>query len=155
MSIIFLDIDGCLNSHKYHTNGPGWGIHNFHLETLYKILKKTHSDIIISSSWRYGGIGFGSDLQIALSMCGDVGEFCYSKIIGKTENLISYLDTASVSLREFEIQEWIFANNPDNFLIIDDIEMINIRNRQVLTTMEHGLLPEHFDIAVKILGGIT
>ncbi len=150
--VLFLDVDGVLNSHKYHGGPPGWGIHIYHLESLKTILEKSDANIVVSSAWRYCGIDEDSDLQKALRMCGDVGEFVISRIIGQTKNWISDVDTSYIITREYEISDYIYEHNVENYVIIDDIEMVRCRDKQVLTQLSTGLLPEHIDIALNILG---
>ena len=58
MKVIFLDVDGVLNSnysHSISTNEKGWmwdEISDFHLEKLKRIVDETDAKIVLSSSWR-------------------------------------------------------------------------------------------------------
>jgi hypothetical protein len=52
MKLLFLDIDGVLNSHDQHPNGY-CGIHPEKVMLLNGIVEKTNCKIVISSAWRY------------------------------------------------------------------------------------------------------
>ena len=55
MNIIFLDIDGVLNSNAYFEQNKGKSrieISNYHLKMLAKIYHTCNANIVLSSSWR-------------------------------------------------------------------------------------------------------
>ncbi|MBP3534398.1 MAG: hypothetical protein J6J53_00140 [Muribaculaceae bacterium] len=54
MKLIFLDIDGVLNSYKFLQNLPedSFGIDNTRLPILKRITDSTDAKIVLSSSWR-------------------------------------------------------------------------------------------------------
>lgn len=53
MKIIFLDIDGVLNTCEYDKVAKSFKIHPDKIERLNSLLKETDSHIVLSSSWRY------------------------------------------------------------------------------------------------------
>ena len=74
--IIFLDIDGVLKLH---------GAKDFDyscVKNLVDVLFITGAKVVISSDWRIGGIGIGSDLHKNLLKAG--GDLIFSRIIGHT-----------------------------------------------------------------------
>ena len=50
--IIFLDIDGVLNSETYDKNRTAGAIDPECAKRLNRIIKETNADIVISSSWK-------------------------------------------------------------------------------------------------------
>ncbi len=53
MRIIFLDIDGLFNNHEFDPEIQSCGIHPDKVHVFNKILKKTNSNFVLSSAWRY------------------------------------------------------------------------------------------------------
>jgi hypothetical protein len=110
-SIIFLDVDGVLNSR---------------LKNLETILLATGAKIIVSSSWRFGGIGNGSDFSRWIKKtCKDnsnlaTAQLILSRTIGTTA--IPKL-TESVDLyptREQEILDVVKDKQILKWIAIDD-----------------------------------
>lgn len=141
--VVFLDIDGVLNSHAYFITQQ--------LGTLMDVLdpaavlrldalaRRSGARVVISSSWR---VKRPLDrLSAMLREHGFQGE-----VIGATPVL---------SLpRSLEIQAWLDAapEPPDAFVILDDGEMDHLADRLVQTTFEEGLTDEHVEEALWRLG---
>ncbi len=53
MKLLFLDIDGVLNNHKYEADVLCGQIHKDKVELLNRILRETGCHIVLSSAWRY------------------------------------------------------------------------------------------------------
>lgn len=154
MSVIFLDIDGVLNSDSYFddrkeeiskfnhenfqthnifaTNETGklveWGllrIDPFEVELIKKLSEVTKSSIVLISSW--------SELSF------------YEDIIDRLKDLglpiIGYVD-GSTTYRDFGINEYINRNSHmDSYVIVDGgsgIEYSNI-DKVVITDSDNGL----------------
>ena len=147
MRVIFLDIDGVLNSSKFLD-----GVGNVSLGSAYfdrkavkvlnKIVDLTGAVIVISSSWRR--IFSLSTLKRFLKESGFKG-----KVIGKTP-------AKSHDIRGLEIKEWL--DRPENesivsFAILDDDSngIENLRDHFVQTDWETGLQSEHAELAVRML----
>ena len=112
-NIIFLDIDGVLNSDKFFEeseycnrsdiNSPLYDIDMNKLELLLDVVRETSSSIVITSSWR------------RLSIYPYVKKYLIDKglpIIHET----SYIE----GKRGEEIRDYLNNNDVDNFVILDD-----------------------------------
>ncbi len=117
MKIIFLDIDGVLNSVKYdatRTKKDG-NIDKTRLVLLKKIVDATDAKIVLTSSWR-------KHWEKDEDKCDDAGKEINRdfaeyglEIFDKTAFFMSF-DRAS------EIRSWVNShNNVERFVIIDDI----------------------------------
>lgn len=163
--VIFLDIDGVLNSTKscefYHKKYGGNGYGGFFKEDeeptlenvlwddecvhwLDKIVKETGASIVISSTWRkhYGLLAFHSMFKLYSVFDLD--------IVGKTKQ-------KGFIGRGKEIQDYIDENNITNYVILDDdsdmlpSQMSNFVN----TDCDLGLTKDDYLKAVKILGSVA
>lgn len=161
---LFLDIDGVLVTGENLKDYLPDGHQIFKTESvgcLNKIVGLTGCDIIISSSWR---IGVSLDEFRAIF---EARGFMYSdKIIDVTPRLyMAGKERYSNVPRGSEIRQWIMNNFADNgngykklgvdynYLILDDDQdmLYEQRNNFINTSFYHGLMPEHVEIAVKIL----
>lgn len=137
--ILFLDIDGVLNTERQHWHcqmnsiAPidrfGYAFDPKAVANLTNILTETGADIVISSSWK----------SIGLANLVDMWEFrgLPGKIIGITPNTVSdeFLLNANLDeiellpIRGMEIKEWLtdHGKQVSHYAIIDD---------------ESGMLPE-------------
>lgn len=147
MRIIFLDIDGILNSvnsikETYHKLNHGKSIYSTMpskemIKYLNMIIEKTDAKIVISSTWRrtYHNYQQITMLLIALGFEGEV--------VGQTPFLNSR--------RGFEIAEYLTRNPCDEFIIIDDdSDMEHLMPHLVKTDGEVGLTMDHVQIAIDI-----
>ena len=130
--VIFLDIDGVLNTKWWYTqmdkNTPkdkyGYAFDPIAVANLKKILDETGADIVISSSWKCMGL---SQLEEMWEERGLPG-----KIIGITPNSVSdeLLLNADIDnmelfhIRGTEIREWLMKNSKSvgNYAILDDMD---------------------------------
>ena len=167
MKIIFLDIDGVLNSQLWYLrirNGEtschdDVGLHNRNIDTtavkfLNTLIDETGAKVVITSTWRLGRtIG---ELQSILESAGFVGE-----VIGKTEDL-RYGSGGESILRGNEILHWIksnealldcYYNDFKSYVIIDDdSDMLYWqRNNFVQTDGYVGMTPTTIFKSKKIL----
>ena len=130
--VIFLDIDGVLNTKYWYTqmdkNTPkdkyGYAFDPNAVANLKKILDETGADIVISSSWKCMGL---SQLEEMWEYRGLPG-----KIIGITPNSVSdeLLLNADINnmelfhIRGTEIREWLRKNSKrvSHYVILDDMD---------------------------------
>ncbi len=155
MKIIFLDIDGVLNSAKYdRSRGADDGnIDKSRLSLLKELTDASGAKIILSSSWRMHWSKENSE-------CGIVGRelnkiFAESglEIYGKTPELSSFD-------RPAEIRAWLENASREgkeikNFAIIDDFAFGwgELQEKLVLTNymIGYGLEPHHIEKAKELL----
>lgn len=153
MKIIFLDIDGVLNSQKFLDAGGNQKQTKFpefvskfidcHAVSLLKqIVDATNAKIVISSTWK-NGVDRTPEWFVDLfnTICG-----IQFDVIDKTP----LLDTS----RGEEIKAWLDNNHVDNFVIIDDDGndfLDEQKHKLVQTTFENGLTEKEVDEAITIL----
>ena len=160
LNILFLDIDGVLNSMAYFKTqehqDKRFNLHDEIDESKVRLLKKivdaTESKIVLSSTWRHGWEknindcdGHGTYLNSKLAYSG-------LKILDKTKDFVDSED------RGGEILEWVKRNNITEYIVIDDeifkdFEELGIVNRLVKTTFyrkDGGLQQEHINKAIKL-----
>ena len=124
MKIIFLDIDGVLNTKETYDNIYKRGgllfdevpIDKFRLEYLKTIIDETGAKIVLSSSFRYFFMKEGDKL-VPTSLKGSK----LSNIFLKYGIEIYDITPTNGNIREDEIKMWL-ANHPDveEFIIMDD-----------------------------------
>ncbi len=150
-AVIFLDIDGVLNSSAYFDR-IGVGRDGLRLPAfsgdqidpeavgrLNEIVATTNARIVISSSWRLGHTL--EELRELLAARGLVGN-----IIGVTPNLMT-------DARSEEIKKWIERHGATNYVILDDDHLagVGMGPRFVWTSFVYGLTDEHVEQAIRIL----
>lgn len=131
MKVIFLDIDGVLNSHRtYYTLGniDEWKcLDPIAVGLIRRLCEKTNAWVVISSTWR---------------ILYDIEEFKknFEDIYGWKIPLIDITENLSVP-RGQEIQKWLDENNEVNeYVIIDD---------------DSDMLPGQNFVSVNVLHGFS
>ena len=172
MKIIFLDIDGVLNSEKWYKerfdkklypNLEGYPLCEFDpltIEQLNLLTDKTNAKIVISSTWRMGRTI--DELKKLFEEVGIKGE-----IIGVTPHL-TFSDGHGVD-RGNEIKRWIDLNcirwwdkmlsqkekdiTLESYVILDDDPdmLLEQKDNFVRTSWRDGLTALHTRKAIKIL----
>jgi hypothetical protein len=149
MKIIFLDIDGVLNSHKTFDNSKRkqkdyvWketdDIDPDNVAQLNRILNITNAFIVISSSWRNG-----RSVELLKTIAQKV-RIDSTRIIDKTPTLTRD--------RGDEIKLWLKKNRQvKKFVILDDdSDMGSLKKHLVQTDPSIGLSEQIADIVIKKL----
>ena len=130
MKVLFLDIDGVLNSlDNVYSRIYLWKHSNKNksrdeygdifdercVRWLQYIIEKTDCKIVVSSTWRKGGLKYIHNLWKFRNLPGEVIDITPSVV---DNNLISlYGEEAD---RGYEIQQWIEDNSPERYCIVDD-----------------------------------
>jgi hypothetical protein len=152
MKVLFLDIDGVLNStDNMIVQGILWNInkenksrdqfgHLFDercVRWLQYIIEKTGCKIVISSTWRCSGL---KTMQLMWEMRDLPGEVIGCTPTEVSQNMINlYAATNNEADRGYEIQEWIDANKPEKYCIVDDDNDMLSHQKFVRTKSEYGL----------------
>jgi len=159
MKIIFLDIDGVLNSvesmQKNHGKIKFSDIPDKkHIDCLNHIIEKTNAKVVISSTWRTGISSIY--MWRFLSVLGFNGD-----IIGSTPKLDSYRGTEIMCwLKEHESKlvkyadsSWCTWKEPvESFVILDDdSDMESLLPYLVKTSNRYGLTMVEAEKAIEIL----
>lgn len=150
MKIIFLDIDGVLNTIdtfkmrkdiyiKYGLIIPR--IDLYRLEFLKEIVDKTDAKIVISSTWRKSEFDMKELNEVFSLFDLEVYDVTFIDISGK---------------KGIEISDWLNRNEVDSFVIIDDetSDMLWLEKYVVKTRLngnQTGLLKEHIPYTINIL----
>lgn len=141
MRVIFLDVDGVLNSLRDRFSTEL--VSEYHFDFLKELVDATDAKIVLSSSWR---IGFNAMSQ-------------------PEKNLLAKLESWGLEIYDFtpimtgsrgdEIREWLAINPVDSFVILDDeSDMEEFRETNLVqTNMNVGLQESDVLKAIKILKG--
>ena len=172
MRVIFLDIDGVLNSERYALkleekhrqlghpeDSRACGCFKIHhqidpdaIARLNRLVAVTEAKIVISSTWRK--LFDPPELRLVLEEHGLVAE-----IIGQTPDghvepqMLDVYGPLERIYRGYEIDFWL-RHHPevDRFVILDDgSDMAMHKNRLVQTDSDDGLCDEHVHFAVHVL----
>ncbi len=147
MKVVFLDIDGVLNSVDWMIKSAGTFDNNQidpdTVVRLNQITDTTGAKIVVSSVWRV--LPTFDQLQRMLKAYGITAEV----IDATPENVAS-----GEGSRELEILAWLSSNEVDQFLIIDDEGMDKLKAHHVKTDTQSGLLDLHVPHAIAILGAL-
>lgn len=154
LRIVFLDIDGVLNSGPFireqaETVGL-WDAADIDVRKmalLNQILERTGAKVVISSSWRK--IYPNDVLEQMLRKRGFAGE-----IVGHTDELWRTPEGKPL-FRGHEIDAWLNDDAPEPveaFVILDDdSDMVHLTRWLVKTSFEEGLTQDHVERAVEML----
>lgn len=153
MNIIFLDIDGVIQSPRYCVaiNETGFlsAFEPAAMSMIRHLLKDSKAKIVISSSWRHG------ESDATQMMLKQIFRSCGFKLIANS----FHTDWRTVSIqgmpRGAEIKEWLDRHSEvERYLILDDdADMLPEHSANfVQTDRQNGMLLQHYDAARKILG---
>lgn len=162
LRVLFLDIDGVLNSNAYLKANPGSFDRSKGYISMFDpvacarlqvVLMVTGAKIVISSSWRI--VHSIDDIRGYLAARGITAE-----VIGLTPSGgydlsadHAFPTNETLTCRGAEILAWVDAHPElDSYAVVDDnSDMDGVRERFVQTTWEHGLLDEHMLPLVRTL----
>ena len=129
MKVIFLDIDGVLNSEDFLKNNPNQAIDKSSVSILKNIVDKTGADIIMSSGWRlwfddnmmpedgYSQCLYDILCEFKIGLSGKTPDFSTEEI--RTKKTFSHVKAKEIIawLNEHEIV--------DKYVVIDDLDLNN------------------------------
>lgn len=166
MNIIFLDVDGVLNSMAYFKSNEKTkkslfnDISDFHLQRLSEIYHKCNAHIVLSSTWR--------ELDDEYNMtCYQMWQYLVNSL-GKYNMKIMSKTPVIDQNRPLEIRTWLnnrVDKNEIKFVSLDDdfskesYDKYGIGDYLIHTKFfcdnlkDGGLQQEHVDMAIKILNG--
>ena len=163
MNIIFLDVDGVLNSEAYFEENKNKGylaISDYHLQMLAKIYHTCNANIVLSSSWR---ILDDKDVKSEIYQC------LLDELARYDMKIVSKTSVIGMN-RPLEIKTWLDSYNRWNqdtihFVSLDDdfskedYDKYGIGDCLIKTCFycnkvsEGGLQPGHVAKAIEILNG--
>jgi hypothetical protein len=170
MVVLFLDIDGVLNSDRYFDiRSPepsagqaigAWDIDPVAVQRLNRVVEATGAIVVLSSDWRKTDAGRPgvTDTQNALCIRGATFDIHSSTPVLTTEERIEYFGVSwsgNYTPRGFEIQRWLDEHpEVERFAIVDDdADMRHLSERLVQTDTKIGLSDADCGALVALLSG--
>ena len=165
--IVFLDIDGVLNTEHYQGlleyQGKPWQdeygafFDPKSVKQLKKIIDATDADIVVESSWKYLGLYAMKELWDVRNLPGIV--IAITPLSVSDEHLINinldYLDTSILNCKGIEISSWLskYETQDIRYVIIDDEYVIlnSQLSHFILTNPYEGITEEQANQAISIL----
>lgn len=156
--IIFLDVDGVLNSYDQLEESKRLrGMAPKHVAELARVLRETDAKVVVSSVWRFelnddGSSRRGTRFRDELLEKGDDGRLVLKRIIGRTKDLWGKAPDKK-NVRGFEIQTWREEHgHVGSFVIVDDdSDMGPLKPRLVKTDNALGLTRKEGDEMIRLL----
>lgn len=143
IKIVFVDIDGVLNTTAWLSRVVGSELCPEHMGHLNHLLEVTGAKVVISSSWRTNRTT--QELRDLFLQNGFKGT-----IIGKTPFI-----SQENGQRGVEIQSWLrthYLPEQVSFVILDDEpDLFLVKDRLILTSMAEGLQNRHIEEAIQLL----
>jgi hydroxymethylpyrimidine pyrophosphatase-like HAD family hydrolase len=165
VKVIFLDIDGVLNSHFWSIShqkeiSDGTLIDEEKVKLLAKLVKETGAVIVMHSGWRFW---FDKDLKPIRKESQRLHHIfranqleIYAMTPDLTTNEIKEQKLFS-KVKALEIIEWLKYNpKVQKWVVIDDLDLHNavVEKRQIYTNPDVGLTKNDIDKAYKMLQNI-
>lgn len=136
MNVLFLDVDGVLNSYQSSKQLDDSMI--YHLGT---IVSRVNLKVVLASAWRLYSDSL-VELEVRLAKDG-------ISIFDTTVHLMPEKMSMPPVERCFEIQEWLDRHEVEKFAILDDDKKANIEGHFFKTDPDVGLTKEIADSIVK------
>ena len=167
--IIFLDIDGVLNTEYYQGlleyQGKPWQdeygafFDPKSVKQLKKIIDATDADIVVESSWKYLGLDAMKELWKVRSLPGRVIDITPSSVSDEYLSNVDLdnLDASMLHCKGLEIASWLSEQKKQDirYVIIDD-EYVILDSQLphfILTNPYEGITEEQANKAISILNG--
>lgn len=147
--LIFLDIDGVLNDHRYNEASMSGAILPECVARLNRILEATDARIVLSSAWRYMLIGRAMSVTGFDYLLRTHGVIA-NRLVGRT------CADEEVKERGWQIHEWRKANDHrGRYVVIDDMDLhISPLHPFVRTDGGCGLADADADAAIRHLAEV-
>jgi hypothetical protein len=145
IKVIFLDIDGVLNVMYPGRDEYGRLFHPEFVDNLKRIIDETDAKIVISSTWRYGGLQRMKDLWEFRGLPGEVIDITIDCNVLVNDGRFDYYDEVK---RGHEIQEWLDTHsNIENYVILDDDnDFLSNQRGNLVRTSNNINHPDSIDI---------
>lgn len=137
--IIYLDIDGVLNSYKCRNS-----FNPICVENLNKIIRTINADIVLSSSWRHLIYHDTFTLKGFEFLLRTHGVDSSASLLGVTVK-----DCTEISNRSDQVIDSVNKNKVKIFIVLEDCDYKNMPNC-IRTNANHGLLPIDVDSAIAL-----
>ena len=149
MKVIFLDVDGVLNSVDTSEVFQGFvGIDDKLVSKLRKIVRATGAQIVLSSSWKHDWEPLDKDKQ------NKYGDYLDQKLKKYLLSAVDKTREANSECRGEGIIEWVGTQ----FIILDDewfdFKELGLQSRVIKTEFydeNGGLTDDHVELAIELL----
>ena len=162
MKVIFLDVDGVLNSEdlfvKHRKEGKSnsadiMELDDIALTYLQRLVENTDAKIVLSSSWRIGGMEtvYMKNLKRQLANKGlEIFDCTTTKSYDGYGNRLYRGDQIKIWIEEYNSNH---TNKVDKFAILDDDSDMGeyINTNFVHTTWKHGMEEKHYLQVLEML----
>ncbi len=158
MKVIFLDIDGVLNTYYTKKEVAGYTfVEDEKVALLQELVKRTGAKVVLSSTWREGWEIQETNEETPSRYAADVMLFnaLKEKLTDYSIELLGY--TPIFGKRGLEIDAWLntWQGEPvERFVILDDMGGAELRPHSrylIQTGMTQGLQKNHIEKAVRML----
>ena len=149
--IIFLDVNGVLdsfeNTEKMRAESSDHYFDEKCLQNLAVLVSATDAYLVITSEWRHNK-ELRNRLLEKLAMYN-----LDTRVVGDTPQVEGVRTFSSYIDRGLEIQDYLYQNPCDSFVILDDIiwNLNRFKDNLVLTHPRYGLTEEDVEKAINIL----
>lgn len=152
MKVVFLDIDGVLNSWRYDQIRMSLqdNIDETRLPLLFRIVSSTDAKIVLTSSWR-------KHWERDFDKADSIGQHLNHLFEEYGLSIFDKTIESSDNNRTDEIRDWLSNNSVEQFVIIDDIafgwEELALHLVRTNYRIGRGLNDSHVSQAISILNG--
>ena len=155
MKIVFLDIDGVLNTPSSKSRCGGYiGIDNDKVERLKKIIDKTKAEIVLISTWKKH---WYKEERLKLSQ-DYIADYLDAKLakynLKATDKTVEKFEGQYLSRGE-GIIEYIYRKNVENYIILDDCQFdydgCNLTDKFIKINQSEGLSEKQVNVACEML----
>ena len=123
MKIVFLDINGVLNTTFYHNLKPEC------LNNLKILTEKTGAKVVITSAWRKYEESLEAIKKTLTEYNIDV--IGSTRVLGsRSAEIVAYLEGLSFSYKYVILDDMLIEGFPDNLVLVD--RMVGLTNKEVL-----------------------
>ena len=151
MKIVFLDVDGVLNSNDTEDHFKGSiGIDYSGVKLLREIVDATRAEIVLVSTWK---IGWHKDDKKSQK---DLANYLDARLAEEGLKIMDKTD-GSVADRGQGIVDWLSKHPTESWIVLDDeifkdYEECGVMPHLVKTSFyDGGLKDSHVELAIKIL----
>lgn len=156
--VIFLDIDGVLNTNDFKEElTKEYRINLEKVGLMASLVGKTKAEIVLHSAWRFWFDKNLRPIEKSAELLVTAFEDNNIKIVGVTPDLFTeeIRKTKKFSkVKANEIKSWLMKN-PDvvNWIVIDDLDLNDedIRRRQIKPDSKTGLTEDDIKVACKLI----
>ena len=141
MKVLFLDIDGVLNSMEVFEEKDKQSLNPLSEEMISlvnKIVDETQCEVVLSSAWRFMGLGTVQGMLDAHGATFKLSDETPKMHGSRGEEIKTWMDAHGVKDEEIVILD-------------DDADMDALLPRLVQTTWQFGLKPEHAQRVIEML----